>query len=155
MSVSQTDYSRLRHAPLVAIGAYNNPWSMRVTAELRFLFNHRTFDGITYNCIDDRRNPKCRGMAGKTADGRIHDGRLRHCDAGVRSSHGESVISAAGIETYGTLAASEFVTQAEYLGTALNGAPKDWRHKNVQFVLGTKIIDGAPGPPRVLASHYW
>ena len=57
MSVSQTNYSRLRHAPLVAIGAFNNPWAMRVTAELRFVFDRRTIDGIIYNCINDRRNP--------------------------------------------------------------------------------------------------
>jgi len=27
--------------------------------------------------------------------------------------------------------------------------------KNAQFVLGTKMYGGAPGPPTVLASHYW
>lgn len=65
------------------------------------------------------------------------------------------MISAAGIETFGTLAATEFVTQAEYLGAALEKAPKEWRQKNVQFVLGTRIIDGTPGPPKVLAAHFW
>ena len=65
------------------------------------------------------------------------------------------MITAAGIDTFGTLAASEFVTQDEYVGAALLAAPADWRHKNVQFVLGTKIIDGTPGPPRVLATHVW
>ena len=49
-----------------------------------------------------------------------------------------TVISAAGIETYGTLAASEFITRPEYVGAALRAAPKDWSRKNVQFVLGTK-----------------
>jgi hypothetical protein len=65
------------------------------------------------------------------------------------------VISAAGIETYGTLAASEFVTESTYLEAALGAAPPDWRRKNVQFVLGTKIIDGTPGPPRILAAQFW
>jgi hypothetical protein len=65
------------------------------------------------------------------------------------------VISAAGIETFGTLAASEFVTEPAYLGAALRAADRNWRRKNVQFVLGTKIIDGTPGPPRVLATHFW
>src|SRR5205085_5270576 len=39
-SVAQTNYSQLRHAPLVAIGAFNNAWSIRVTAELRFVFEY-------------------------------------------------------------------------------------------------------------------
>lgn len=67
----------------------------------------------------------------------------------------KTVISVAGIEAYGTLAAGEFVTEPEYVGATLSAAPRDWRHKNVQFVLMTKIIDGTPGPPRVLARHVW
>jgi hypothetical protein len=155
MSVSETNYSRLRHEPLVAIGAFNNSWAMRVTAELRFLFDHRVIDGVTYSYIYDRRNPDA--AAWKVAQPvtgvmtedfaivtRVFDG-----------STEKTVISAAGIETYGTLAASEFVTHPEYLGVALRAAPRDWSRKNVQFVLGTRIIDGTPGPPRVLATHFW
>jgi hypothetical protein len=155
MSVSQTNYSRLRHAPLVAIGAFNNSWAMRVTADLRFVFDHRTINGITYNSIDDRRNPNAvnwkvmQPAAGAMTDDfaivtRVFD-----------PSTEKTVISVAGIEAYGTLAAGEFVTEPEYVGVALGAVRRDWRRKNVQFVLTTKIIDGTPGPPRVLASHVW
>lgn len=155
MSVSQTDYSRLRHALLVAIGAFNNPWAMRATAELRFVFDHRTVDGIAYNCIIDRRNPNAANwrVTQPVVGSMTKDFALvtRVFDPATE----KTVISAAGIETYGTLAASEFITEPEYLGAALQAAPRDWRHKNVQFVLGTRIIDGTPGPPRVLATHFW
>ena len=155
MSVSQTNYSQLRHAPLVAIGAFNNAWSMRVTSELRFVFDHLTVDGVAYNCIIDRRNPgvtdwKVAQPAGGSM-GEDYAIVTRVFDPATE----KTVISAAGIETYGTLAASEFVTQPEYLGAALREASKDWRRRNVQFVLGTRIIDGTPGPPRVLATHFW
>jgi hypothetical protein len=66
-----------------------------------------------------------------------------------------TVISVAGVETFGTAAASEFVTEPGYLGVALQAVSRDWRRKNVQFVLGTRIIDGAPGPPRVLSANFW
>jgi hypothetical protein len=154
MSVAQTNYSRLRREPMVAIGAFNNPWSIRVTSELRFVFERRTIDGISYNCIIDRRNPEsvnwkvAQPVGSMTEDYAIA---TRVFDPATE----KTVISAAGIETFGTLAASEFVTAPEYLGTVLQAAAKDWRRKNVQFVLGTKIIDGTPGPPRVLAVHYW
>ena len=155
MSVSQTDYSRLRHAPLVAIGAFNNSWAMRVTAELRFVFDRRTVDGITYHCINDRRNPNAANwrVAQPAGGSMTEDYALvtRVFDPATE----KTVISAAGIETYGTLAAGEFIIDPEYLGVALQAAPRDWRHKNVQFVLGTRIIDGTPGPPRVLATHFW
>jgi len=58
MSVAQTNYSQLRHAPLVAIGAFNNAWAMRVTGELRFVFDQRMIDGAGYHCIIDRRDSK-------------------------------------------------------------------------------------------------
>ena len=74
---------------------------------------------------------------------------------GFDPSTEKAVVSVAGIEAYGTLAAGEFVTEPEYVGVALSAAPRGWRHKNVQFVLTTKIIDGTPGPPRVLATHVW
>ena len=66
-----------------------------------------------------------------------------------------SVVSVAGIENYGTLAAGEFVTDPEYLGAALLSAPKGWRGRNLQIVLGTKIIEATPGPAKVLAATYW
>ena len=155
MSVSQANYSRLRHAPLVAIGAFNNPWAMRVTAELRFVFDHRTIDGVTYNCINDRRNPNARNwMVKQPAPGAMTEDYAIVTRVFDPSTE-KTVISVAGIEAYGTLAAGEFVTEPEYAGAALNAASRDWRHKNIQFVLTTKIIDGTPGPPRVLASHVW
>ncbi len=155
MSVASTNYSQLRHTPLVAIGAFNNTWSMRVTAELRFVFERRTVEGKPYNCIIDRRNPG--HLAWKVAQP-VNPGMSEDFAIVTRvfdPSTERTVISAAGIETFGTLAAGEFVTQPDYIGAALVGAPPQWRKQNVQFVLGTKVIDGTPGPPRVLAAYYW
>jgi len=155
MSVANTNYSQLRHTPLVAIGAFNNPWAMRVTAELRFVFEARILDGAPQNYIIDRRNPNgpnwkvVQPLGGPvTEDYAIV---TKVFDAATE----KTVITAAGIDTFGTLAAGEFVTQAEYVGAALQAAPADWRRKNIQFLLATKIIDGTPGPPRVLATHVW
>ena len=155
MSVSQTNYSRLRHAPLVAIGAFNNSWAMRVTAELRFVFDRRTIDGVTYNCINDRRSPSAvNWMVKQPAAGAMTEDYAIVTRVFDPSTE-KTVISVAGIEAYGTLAAGEFVTEPEYVGVTLAAAPRGWRHKNIQFVLTTKIIDGTPGPPRVLATHVW
>ena len=155
VSVSQTDYSRLRRAPLVAIGAFNNAWSMRVTSELRFVFEYRTGGATNYHSIIDRRNPNAASwdVAEPVAGAMTEDYAIvtRVFDPATE----QTVISAAGIKSYGSFAASEFITQPEYVGAALQAAPKDWRRQNVQFVLGTKIIDGTSGPPRVLAAHFW
>ena len=154
-SVAATNYSQLRRAPLVAIGAFNNQWAMRVNAELRFAFSRRNDGGVLYDSIDDRRNPNAaQWRVAQPVTGTMTEDYaiVTHVFDPVTEN---TVISAAGIETYGTLAASEFITRPEYVGAALRAAPQDWSRKNVQFVLGTKIIDGAPGPPRVLAAHFW
>jgi hypothetical protein len=154
-SVAQTNYSQLRHAPLVAIGAFNNAWSIRVTAELRFVFEYRVIDGVAYHCIVDRRNPTSVlwKVAQPASGGMSEDYAI--VTRVFEPTTEKTVISVAGIETYGTFAASEFVTEPTYLEAALGAAPPDWRRKNVQFVLGTKIIDGTPGPPRILAVQFW
>jgi hypothetical protein len=155
MSVAQTNYSQLRHTPLVAIGAFNDSWGMRITSQLRFEFDRRTIAGVSYNLIADRRNPDVvKWKVTQPVVGAINED-FAIVTRVFDSATERAVISAAGIEAYGTLAASEFVTQAEYLGSALQSGPKAWRNNNVQFVLGTKIIDGRPGPPGVLAAHYW
>lgn len=153
-SVAQTNYSQLRHAPLVAIGAFNNAWSIRVTAELRFVFDYRMIDGVAYHCIVDRRNASVLWKVAQPAGGGMSED-YAIVTRVFEPTTEKSVVSVAGIETYGTLAASEFVTEPMYLEAALVGAPSDWRRKNAQFVLGTKIIDGTPGPPRILATQFW
>ena len=154
-SVAQTNYSQLRHAPLVAIGAFNNAWSIRVTAELRFVFEYRVIDGVPHHCIVDRRNPtSVRWKVAQPANGGVSED-YAIVTRVFEPTNEKTVISVAGIETYGTLAASEFVTEPTYLAAALGAAPPDWRRRNVQFVLGTRVIDGTPGPPRILASQFW
>jgi len=155
MSVAQTNYSQLRHLPLVAIGAFNNSWSMRVTAELRFVFDHRTIDGVTYSYIQDRRNPSDSTWSVPQPASRAMTEDYAIVTRVFDPATERTVISVAGVETFGTAAASEFVTEPGYLGVALQAVSRDWRRKNVQFVLGTRIIDGAPGPPRVLSANFW
>ncbi len=154
-SVAQTNYSQLRHAPLVAIGAFNNAWSIRATAELRFVFDYRVIDGVAYHCIIDRRNPTnvLWKVAQPASGGMSEDYAI--VTRVFEPTTERTLMSVAGIETYGTLAASEFVTDPTYFEAALVVAPPDWRRKNVQFVLGAKIIDGTPGPPRTLAAQFW
>jgi hypothetical protein len=155
LSVSRATYSQLRRSPLVAIGAFDNAWALRITSDLRFVFDHKTVAGEVYNCITDRRNPNASEWTVARSVGTRTTQDYAIVTRALDPSTERTVISAAGIESYGTLAAGEFVTDSEYLGAALLRLPSDWRHKNVQFVLGTKIIEGTPGPPQVLAAHIW
>ena len=85
--------------------------------DLRFLFDRRTIDGVTYNCINDRRNPSAvNWMVKQPAAGAMTEDFAivtRVFDPSTK----KTVISVAGIEAYGTLAAGEFVTEPEYVGS--------------------------------------
>jgi len=155
LSVSRTTYSQLRRNPVVAIGAFDNPWAMRVTAELRFVFDHRTIAGTVYNCVIDRQNPNATDWMVAQSVGTATTQDYAIVTRVFDPTTERTVVSVAGIENYGTFAAGEFVTDPVYLGAAMLREPRDWSRKNLQIVLGTKIIERTPGPPKVLAVYSW
>jgi hypothetical protein len=73
----------------------------------------------------------------------------------LNSKTGQFVVVVAGIKSYGTQAAGEFVSTPQYLQNALWSAPHDWEIKNLQIILETTVTDGLPGPPQVVALYVW
>jgi hypothetical protein len=65
------------------------------------------------------------------------------------------LISIGGLRTAGTQAAGELISDPQYLAEALRNAPKDWNKRNVQIVVQTKVTDGIPSPPQVVATYFW
>ena len=151
-----TPYDELRRSPLIAIGAFNNQWTMRLTAEARYGFAYETINGARYDYISDRENPSDRRW--RMAHTPLYDAADEDYMIVTRvlaSATERTVVSAAGFYNYGTLAAGEFVTDPAYLAEAFRSAPRGWEKKNIQVVLHTKIIEGTPGPPTVVAIYFW
>ena len=73
--------------------------------------------------------------------------------ANVRT--GRFTVMVAGLSGYGTEAAGAFLTDPKYLRSVAGQFSSHWQDKNMQFVIGTEVIDGSSGPPRVLAMHFW
>jgi hypothetical protein len=65
------------------------------------------------------------------------------------------ILMVGGIAQYGTEAAAEFVTTPSYFSEALKNAPPDWRKKNMQILLSTRVLSQTGGPPTVLATYFW
>ena len=65
------------------------------------------------------------------------------------------VVLAGGLTGYGTLAASEFLTNPQYMETIAAHAPANWAHKNIQILISTKVINGKSGPPKAVIAHFW
>ena len=149
---SDASFSQLREGPVVLIGAFDNIWTLRVTQKLRFGFESK--DGVAL--LVDRKSqtettwatawdlPYQKLSRDYAIVARIHD-----------STTGQPVIIAAGISEEGTEAAGEILYNPIYLDTLLAKAPKNWEQLNMEAVIETQVIEGHPGPPRILALETW
>ncbi len=147
---SNYSFEDLRNSPAVVVGAFNNRWTMDLTANLHFAFIDK--DGkftIQEQTPGGRVWPQyALNSAGEGINfalvGRILD-----------STTGQFTAIVAGIDATGTQAAAEFVSHPEYIEKGLRDAPPDWQKKNFEVVLKTTITDSIAGPPQVVAAYYW
>jgi hypothetical protein len=143
----------LRKSPVVLIGGFNNSWTMHLEKHLRFFFER---DATGLPLIRDRNNLS--RVFSKGPDNAPYSN-LKE-DYAIVSRYTDpltekTVITVAGIGKDGTLAAGEFVTESKYLEMLAARAPAGWDRRNLQVVLATEIVNGIPGPPRILDQHFW
>lgn len=153
---SSVSFSDLREGPVVLIGAFNNPWSLRLLDKLRFSLALDDAHQLIY--IRDAKNPGSRtwswgthqpvgniGAAGMPA---LHDYALI---SRIRSPQtGHFLVVVGGLFVYGTQAAGEFLADPEALKALGKIASLD-SNKSLQIVLETTVTDATPGPPRIVA----
>jgi len=149
-------FSDLREGPVVLIGAFNNPWSLRLIGKLRFSLALDDVGQLIY--IRDSRNPDARNWSwgthqpvsniGGAGAPVLHDYALI---SRVRSPQtGHFLVVVGGLFVYGTQAAGEFLSDPEALKALSKVASMDGK-KSLQIVLETTVTDATPGPARVVA----
>ena len=152
LAASDTGFAQLREGPFVMIGAFDNPWTMRITQDLPIGFE---FDNHVRKIVNRKSSPKGiwtlqwqvpgKSLARDYAViGRLHD-----------KVTGQPVIVLAGILGEGTEAASEVVSNPAYLDAMLEKAPTNWDQLNLEAVIEANVIEGHPGPPTVVAVETW
>jgi hypothetical protein len=145
--VTSSTLADFRRGPLILIGAFNNPWTMSLTSQLRFYFQH--------GMIRDRQNAtKVWAHHPDLPYSKLTD------DYGIVSRFvdkrtEQTVVVVAGLGRDGTIAASEFVTEPRYLETLASLAPRGWERMNVQVVISTELINGNAGPPKIVDKYFW
>jgi hypothetical protein len=148
-----TSLADLRGKPSVFVGSFSNPWTMSLTRDLRFSFRRKADSSEDF--VHDRLNPEKREWVvpySNEEPSRVDYAiisRFRHPTTEA------PIVVAGGIHGAGTRAAGEFLTNPSYFTRALEGAPADWHRKNIQIVLSTHVMSGLPGPPQVVATHFW
>jgi hypothetical protein len=149
---SSTTYADLRDGPVILIGAFNNDWTMRLMGALRFNFarDHGVF------WIQDTQNPQRKNLA---VDYSTPYMKLTEDYALISRAFepttGRMVVVVGGLTGYGTIAAVEFLSSPSYMEAAIQKAPRDWRRKNIQLIISTKVINGGSGPPRIVDEYFW
>jgi hypothetical protein len=153
MAASDTGFAQLREGPFVLIGAFDNPWTMRITQDLPIGFEYD--DHHVRGVVDRTTSPKKIW----TLQWQVPGKSLARDYAVVARLHdkvtGEPVIVLAGILGEGTEAASEVVSNQAYMGAVLQKAPKNWEQLNLEAVIEANVIEGHPGPPIVVAVRTW
>jgi hypothetical protein len=152
MAASDTGFAQLREGPFVLIGAFDNPWTMRITQDLPIGFE---YGNHVREVVDRTTSPK--GIW--TLQWQVPGKSLVRDYAVVARLHdkvtGEPVIVLAGILGEGTEAASEVVSNQAYLDAVLQKAPRNWDQLNLEAVIEANVIEGHPGPPTVVAVRTW
>jgi len=126
----------------VLIGAFDNPWTMRITQDPPFGFE---YDKQVREVVDRKgaqrrfwtlqwQVPHTKLALDYALVARIHD-----------SVTGQPVIILAGILGEGTEAAGEVVSNPVYLNAMLRKAPKNWDQLNLEAVIETHVIEVIPG----------
>jgi hypothetical protein len=150
---SETGFAQLREGPSVMIGAFDNPWTMRMTQDLPIGFE---YDNNHVRMVVDRKSVPRRIW---TLQWQVPLKSLARDYAVVARIHdqvsGQPVIILAGILGEGTEAASEVVSNPAYLDAMLQKAPKNWDRLNLEAVVEANVIEGHPGPPTVVAVETW
>lgn len=152
---SQADatFTDLQAGPSVLIGLMNNDWTERLVGKLRFTVE-RTSPWVI--AIRDHKNPAnndwsldySKPYLDVTKDYALA---LRVTDPKTD----QIVVAVAGISVFGTMAAGEFLTNADEFKKVKAIAPSEWKQKNVELVLATDVIRGKPGHATIVASDFW
>jgi hypothetical protein len=152
LAASDTGFAQLREGPFVLIGAFDNPWAMRITQDLPIGFE---YDNHVRKVVDRKTTPK--GIW--ALQWQVPNKSVARDYAVVARIHdkvtGQPVIILAGILGEGTEAASEVVSNPAYLNAVLLKAPRNWDQLNLEAVIEANVIEGHPGPPTIVAVETW
>jgi hypothetical protein len=147
-------FAQLEEGPNIFIGAYDNPWAVRLTQNLRYSFAYD--DTLKSAWIGDRQHPGPTSWSFKT---RVPPERFSKDYALVVRFHdpttNRSSVIVGGFSEWGTQAAGEFLSNPSSFSSLMHYAPHNWQNMNAEIVLETQIIDDNPGPARIVAVEFW
>jgi hypothetical protein len=144
-----TTLAEIRENPTVLVGAYNNDWTYRLVEPLRFHFTPHPDERIvdskdsTHFWMRDRSRP-------------FNNGEDYALVVRFRNPSTDSmVVVIAGLQRFGTDAASQFATSPDSLKELDHRLGSSWHDKNIEVVLQVDVVNGRAGAPIIQATEVW
>ena len=154
---ADVSFEEIRHKAVVLVGSFYNPWAKQLSQELRYGFD--TMNQGSSGAVSWIRDAKAPGERKWTVD-RVWPYHTQPVDYAIISRVFDSpnqrvIVSAAGMSRFGAQVAGEFLTAPKYWKSVGTQAPRGWERMNCQIILETRLIGTTPGPPKVVATHFW
>ena len=142
-SAATTTLAQISDGPVIFIGAYNNQWAQRFLEPLRFHFQPKPDEAIL-----DHANP---GRIWRRDPSKPFDQKPDYAIVARfrEASTANTIVVIAGLQRFGTDAASQFAVNPELLTQLDRRLGPDWIHKNIEVVLKVDVVDGRIGAPQI------
>ena len=153
-NAATTSFADLQKQPAILIGDQTDQWTMRAMKFLRFQFQQGNTPGIVE--MIDSRNPstpvwRINFNAPPSQMPKQYVILARFTDPVTN----QSTVIDAGAGPKGTIAGAECLTNRACLQDIADRAPYGWEKRNIEIVMETGTIKGAPGPPQILRVYVW
>ncbi|ADV83195.1 hypothetical protein [Terriglobus saanensis] len=146
---ASTPLTDLRDRSVIMVGAYNNDWSLRLVAPLRFHFAPESKASIVDSQRPSVRWARDASLPYSSGDDYALVARFRD------PTTGSIVLVLGGLGRNGTEAATQFVTTPQYLHMLSDRVGKNLGNQNIEVVLKTNVIEGKTGAPSIQDIHTW
>jgi hypothetical protein len=137
----------LRHSPAILIGGANNPWTISMSKTLPIAY-------IRNVGIQDESGNHTLWVDSLNADSTTGESYAIIARL-LNPETGNPLIMIAGLNSLGTRAAGQFITDPVLMKTLISTAPAGWANKNLEVVLRTKVLSRDAGSPTVVAVRCW
>jgi hypothetical protein len=148
-SAGATPLTELREHSFILVGAFNNQWTLRLLAPLRFHFAATPAESIVDQMQPQVQWSRDPSLSYSSADDYALVARYRD------NTTDSWVVVLAGIGRNGTEAAAEFASSPRYMQQLRDQLGKDFNTRNIEAVLKVSVIDGKTSAPSILALHSW
>jgi len=148
---ASTPLTEFHEHPLILLNAYNNQWTLRLTAALPVRFNSTGSrpQAIFFAQEPDKHWSRDANQPYENSDDYALLARFWD------TTTDNWVLVLAGLGRNGTEGATRFVTDAHYMQELRNRLGRDFNHLNIEVVLKVSVVDGKTGAPEIVATHVW